>query len=292
MLATLKDLAYIPSMQNLDHLLPSLKDIIKTYQLSANKTLGQNFLLDMNLLRKIAQAAGAKPHTQFLEIGPGPGGLTRALLSEGVDKLIVIEKDKRCLPILQEIQQVYPQRLQIIQGDALKIDFNNLFESSFHIATNLPYNISSDFIISLLSDNSYPKKWCSATMMLQKEFATRLKAEPNCKEYGRLSVLAALTAQVKIAFNVHPSNFTPPPKVTSCITQIIPNSEKPDCNLDMLKQVTHAAFSQRRKMLRTSLKQVSNDPVNLCQKVGISSDLRADHVTPQDFVKICKALEG
>ena len=275
---------------NSDDLLPPLKKIIKEYHLSADKSLGQNFLLDMNLLRKIAKAAGANKGDFFLEVGAGPGGLTRALLAEGAQKVIVIEKDARCIPILQQIQSVYPKRLHIIEGDALKMNFNDLFDKPYRIATNLPYNISSDFITGLLTQPEYPKQWLSATIMLQKEFAVRCQEQENSKEYGRLSVLCALTCQSEILFDVHPSNFTPAPKIMSCVTRIIPHDKPAECDLKTLEHITRATFGQRRKMLRTSLKQITNDPQALCDKAGISIEMRADHLSPQDYLKLCMAF--
>jgi 16S rRNA (adenine1518-N6/adenine1519-N6)-dimethyltransferase len=273
-----------------DSLLPPLKQIIKDYALSADKSLGQNFLLDMNLLRKIAKAAGARQGETFLEIGAGPGGLTRALLSEGADKVIVIEKDSRCMPILQEIQKIYPERLQIIEGDALKMNFNTLFDKPYRIATNLPYNISSDFITGLLTQKDYPKQWLSATMMLQKEFAIRCQESENSKEYGRLSVLCDLTCKTEILFDVHPSNFTPAPKIMSCVTRIVPHDVPIECDLKILENLTRATFGQRRKMLRTSLKQITDNPEELCKQANISPELRADHLSPQDYLRLCKVL--
>ncbi len=273
-----------------DSLLPPLKKIIKDYALSADKSLGQNFLLDMNLLRKIAKASGAKQGETFLEIGAGPGGLTRALLAEGADKVIVIEKDSRCIPILQAIQQIYPERLQIIEGDALKMNFNSLFDKPYRIATNLPYNISSDFITGLLSQKEYPKQWLSATMMLQKEFAVRCQESENSKEYGRLSVLCALTCHTEILFDVHPSNFTPPPKIMSCVMRMIPHQKPIECDLKILENLTRATFGQRRKMLRTSLKQITDNPEALCTQANINIELRADHLSPQDYCVLSKLL--
>ena len=273
-----------------DDLLPPLKKIIKDYQLSANKSLGQNFLLDMNLLRKIAKSAGAKQGEVFLEIGAGPGGLTRALLAEGADKVIVIEKDSRCMPILHQIKSIYPERLEIIEGDALKINFNDLCDKPYRIAANLPYNISSDFITALLTQTEYPKKWLSATMMLQKEFAVRCQESENSKEYGRLSVLCALTCKSEILFDVHPSNFIPAPKIMSCIMRMIPHDKPVECDLKILENLTRATFGQRRKMLRTSLKQITDNPETLCNTAGIALELRADHLSPADYLKLCRVL--
>jgi 16S rRNA (adenine1518-N6/adenine1519-N6)-dimethyltransferase len=273
-----------------DSLLPSLKQVIKDYQLSADKSLGQNFLLDMNLLRRIAKAAGAKQGEVFLEIGAGPGGLTRALLAEGADKVIVIEKDSRCIPILQQIKAVYPERLEIIEGDALTMNFNTLYDKPYRIATNLPYNISSDFITGLLTQTEYPKKWISATMMLQKEFAVRCQELENSKEYGRLSVLCNLTCKSEILFDVHPSNFTPAPKIMSCIMRMTPHDTPLECDLKILAHITRATFGQRRKMLRTSLKQISNNPDELCHKANISPELRADHLSPQNYLTLSQIL--
>lgn len=279
------------STLNQEHRLPSLKEVIKQHSLSAHKSLGQNFLLDMNLLCKIAKSAGAKPTETFLEIGPGPGGLTRALLAEGVDKVVVIEKDARCIDILREIQSVYGHRLDIIEGDALKIDLNSLFTKPFRIATNLPYNISSDFITSLLTDVS-EKKWITATMMLQKEFALRLRGKVGTKDYSRLSVLSHVTCETEILFDVHPSNFTPAPKVLSAITRIKPKSLPVPCDLKELSDITRVTFGQRRKMIKSSLKQIHPNPSELCRQVGIPDTHRADHLFPEEYVALCLALKS
>jgi 16S rRNA (adenine1518-N6/adenine1519-N6)-dimethyltransferase len=282
---------YSNNNDNRDALLPPLKDIIKHYRLSADKSLGQNFILDMNILQKIAKTAGAKPTETFLEIGAGPGGLTRALLAEGIKKLIVIEKDQRCIPILEQIKTIYPEQLQIIHGDALRINCNDLFSEPYRIAANLPYNISSDFITSLITQTDYPKKWQSATLMLQKEFAVRCQESENSKEYGRLSVLCALTCNSNIMFDVHPSNFTPPPKIMSCITQITPLDKPIACDLKILSKITQATFGQRRKMIQKSLKQITQFPEKLCDMANIDGTLRADHLCPDDYLRLTKAFE-
>lgn len=277
---------------NRDALLPPLRDIIKQYRLSADKSLGQNFILDMNILQKIAKTAGAKPNETFLEIGAGPGGLTRALLTEGVGKLVVIEKDPRCIPILEQIKAVYPEQLHIIQGDALNVNFNDLFDTPYRIAANLPYNISSDFITGLITQVDYPTRWLSATLMLQKEFAVRCQETENSKEYGRLSVLCALTCNSNIMFDVHPSNFTPPPKIMSCITQITPLGRPIECDLKILSRITQATFGQRRKMIQKSLRQITDSPEKLCEIAQIDGTLRADHLSPNDYLRLALSLEG
>ena len=270
--------------------LPPLRDVIKRLSLSANKSLGQNFLLDMNLTRKIARHAGASNTEHFLEIGAGPGGLTRALLAEGVRHVTVIEKDSRCIPALEEIARVYPDKLTIIEGDALKINLHDIIKPNYRIAANLPYNISSDILTSWLCTPDWPPLWTSATLMYQKEFAVRLKASPDTKDYSRLSVLCGWRAGVDILFDVHPSAFTPPPKITSCVVRITPKQNIIPCDMRKLEDVTRASFGQRRKMLRSSLKSISNNPEKLCFNAGISPEKRADHVTIEEYLRLANGI--
>jgi len=267
--------------------LPPLRDVIKNFGLSAKKTLGQNFLLDMNITQKIAREAGAGTNDRFLEIGPGPGGLTRALLIEGASHVTVIEKDTRCLDALHQISEAFPNRLTIIEGDALKTDFNSLMDHKpYRIAANLPYNISSEILIKWLCEAQWPPLWKSATLMFQKEFVERLRSSHGNKNYGRLSVLCGWRAYATKAFDVHPSNFTPPPKVTSSIVKIEPNPSPAECDIDKLQKLTAATFGQRRKMIRSSLKFFSQNPEELCQKASISSELRADNVTVAEYIRL------
>ncbi|MEM6603452.1 MAG: 16S rRNA (adenine(1518)-N(6)/adenine(1519)-N(6))-dimethyltransferase RsmA [Pseudomonadota bacterium] len=274
-----------------DDSLPPLKDIIKQFSLSAKKSLGQNFLLDMNITRKIARHAGAAPDTHFLEVGPGPGGLTRALLMEHVKHITVIEKDERCLDILDQIAQAYPNKVKIIHGDALKLPLNDIMSAGqpFRIAANLPYNISSEILIKWLRE-AHQSPWLSATLMFQKEFAMRLQAKEGSKDYGRLSVLCGVLADVKRLFDLNPAHFTPPPKVTSSVVQIIPKKNPVKCDISVLEKVTQACFGQRRKMLRQSLKQLNSTPEELCKLANISPEARADHITVQDYVTLTNLL--
>ena len=273
--------------------LPPLRDVIKNFGLSAKKTLGQNFLLDMNITQKIAREAGAQTKDRFLEIGPGPGGLTRALLREGASHVTIIEKDTRCLEVLEQISHAFPNKLKIIEGDALKIDFNELMEQQpYRIAANLPYNISSEILIKWLCEPQWPPLWKSATLMFQKEFVERLRSSHGNKNYGRLSVLCGWRTEATKAFDVHPSNFTPPPKVTSSIVKIIPNPSPAPCDIDTLQSLTAATFGQRRKMLRTSLKQVTKNPEKLCAEAGISPELRADNVTVAEYINLANLIKN
>lgn len=272
--------------------LPRLTDVIKEFSLSAKKTLGQNFLLDFNITRKIARLAGAGQGYDFLEIGPGPGGLTRALLHEGAKSVTVIEKDERCLELLQKIQAHYPDKMRIVIGDALEIDIKELMKDKpqFHIAANLPYNISSEILTSWLCEETWPPIWKSATLMYQKEFADRLKAKSSTKEYGRLSILTQWRAEVEKLMDVHPSNFTPPPRVMSCVIKVKPKEKIKNIEVKKLEAITKATFGQRRKMLRQSLKSVTSNPEELCLKANISPEKRADHLSVDEYLNLAECI--
>lgn len=274
-------------------ILPPLREVIKDLGLSAKKSLGQNFLLDMNLTAKIARASGPLQDEIIVEIGPGPGGLTRSLLEEGAKKVIVIEKDDRCLPALQQINEAYPERLHIIQGDALEQDFDALTEGQpYRIAANLPYYISTEILCQLLIRSEGKPQWKSLTFMFQKEFAVRLASKENNKDYGRLSILAQSLCSVKILFDVHPSAFTPPPSIKSSVVRLEPlaNCELP-CKLQSLEKLTQATFSQRRKMLRASLKPIVKNPLELLEKAGINPELRADQLPLKDYLRLAALWE-
>ena len=232
-----------------DDPLPPLRDVIAAHGLAAKKSLGQNFLLDLNLTRRIARAAGPLENATVYEVGPGPGGLTRALLLEGAREVVAVERDTRCIAALHEVEAAFPGRLRIVEGDALSLDENLLALSSpVRIAANLPYNIGSALLVKWLTAEQWPPFWQSATLMFQREVADRIVAQPGTKSYGRLSVLAQWRAAARILFEVHPRAFTPPPKVTSAVVRIEPLHEPvAPARLSDLEKVTAAAFGHRRK---------------------------------------------
>src|SRR6202012_4214953 len=235
--------------------LPPLREVIAAHGLTAKKSLGQNFLFDLNLTRRIARAAGANDGGVFYEVGPGPGGLTRSLLAEGADKVIAVERDARCLPALEEIARAWPGKLEIISADAMEIDEAALLPQGARIAANLPYNVGTALLIKWLTTPAWPPFWSSLTLMFQREVAERIVARPGSEHYGRLSVLASWRTRAKILFDVNRSAFVPPPSVTSSIVRLEPLAEPvAQAVLKDLETVTAAAFNQRRKMLRQSLK--------------------------------------
>lgn len=268
--------------------LPPLRDVISRHALNAKKSLGQNFLLDLNLTSRIAREAGPVEGGHFLEIGPGPGGLTRALLAEGAAKVTAIEQDERCLAALEEIAQHYPGRLEIVHGDALKLDHGTLVEGPVRIAANLPYNIATPLLTGWLGSN-WPPFWQSMTLMFQREVAERIVAKPGSKAYGRLSVLAGWRTHAHIAFDISPKAFTPPPKVTSSVVRFEPVADPLPCDLAKLEKVTAAAFGQRRKMLRGSLKSIGG--AALLERAGIEGERRAETLEVKEFVALANALE-
>jgi 16S rRNA (adenine1518-N6/adenine1519-N6)-dimethyltransferase len=269
--------------------LPPLRDIVQKYELNARKSLGQNFLLDLNLTGKIARVAGPLEDHTIIEVGPGPGGLTRALLSEGATRLIVIEKDERCLPALEDIGVAAPGRLEIIKGDALKTDLTSLCSGPTKIVANLPYNIATPLMIGWLSSLTWPPFYASLTLMVQKEVAERIVALPRTKAYGRLSVISQWRTDVKKLFDVPASAFTPAPKVTSSIIQFTPKCPVlEDVELKKLEAITQAAFGQRRKMLRASLKSVSANPQALLEQAGITETRRAEEIDIEGFCRLAK----
>jgi len=253
--------------------LPPLRDVIAAYGLAPKKSLGQNFLFDLNLTRKIARAAGAAEGGVFYEVGPGPGGLTRALLSEGAHKVIVVERDARCLPALEEIARAWPGKLQVISADALALDEAMTLPPGVRMAANLPYNVGTALLIKWLTAETWPPLWASLTLMFQKEVAQRITAAPSSEHYGRLSVLAQWRCTAKILFDVNRGAFVPPPSVTSAIVRLEPRAEPlAPASLQDLEKVTAAAFGQRRKMLRQSLKPLGGEA--LLEKAGIDPTAR------------------
>ena len=270
--------------------LPPLREVIAAHNLAAKKSLGQNFLLDLNLTAKIARAAGAQEGGVFYEVGPGPGGLTRALLAEGADKVIAVERDARCLPALEEVAQAWPGKLDVISADALSLDEMAILPPGARIAANLPYNIGTALLIKWLTVESWPPLWASLTLMFQKEVAQRIVAQPSTEHYGRLSVLAQWRCTAKILFDVNPQAFVPPPSVTSSIVRLEPRSEPlAPASLTDLEKVTAAAFGQRRKMLRASLKGLPG-ALEAMEAEGIKPEARAETVPVEAFANAAARL--
>lgn len=273
--------------------LPPLRDVIRDYDLRASKVLGQNFILDLNLTRRIARTAGqsgSSPLNKILEIGPGPGGLTRGLLMESADHVTVIEADERFHPALEDISKAYPDKLSVVMGDALKINPNEIFEGGYKIVANLPYNIATPLLIKWLSQS--PIRWDSLTLMFQKEVAQRICAQPGDDAYGRLAVLSNWLADTTIEFDISTDVFVPPPKVTSTIVTLVPR-EQPlaEADLSILEKVTAAAFGQRRKMLRASLKQITPEAESILLACNIDPTRRAETLTIEEFCALSRALK-
>ncbi len=267
--------------------LPPLRDVIARHGLSASKALGQNFLFDGQLLARIAAIPGDLTDAEVLEIGPGPGGLTRALLAGGA-RVVAIERDRRCLPALAELAEAYPGKLEVIEGDALQVDAPTLFAGKPHIVANLPYNVGTALLVRWLSADWQPW-WQDLTLMFQREVAERIVAAPGNDAYGRLSVLAQWRSSARIAMNVHRSAFTPPPKVMSAVVHIVPGEPPEGVAFATLEKLTAAAFGQRRKMLRQSLKGVPG-AIEALDRVGIDSARRAETVSVAEFVELARAL--
>ncbi|MES0879263.1 16S rRNA (adenine(1518)-N(6)/adenine(1519)-N(6))-dimethyltransferase RsmA [Roseibium sp. SCP14] len=273
--------------------LPPLREVIATHGLNAKKSLGQNFLLDLNLTSRIARSAGSLEDCTVLEIGPGPGGLTRALLAAGAKKVVAIEKDNRCLPALQEISAHYPGRLEVIEGDALKLDPVALTGGDkVRIAANLPYNVGTQLLLNWITTPEWPPFWSSLTLMFQKEVGERITAEQGSKAYGRLGVLAGWRCKGGILFDISPKAFTPPPKVTSAVVHLTPNDNPLPCDLKALERVTAAAFGQRRKMLRASLKTLSPNAEDLIAQAGIKPTARAEEIDVAGFVGLATTFKS
>jgi 16S rRNA (adenine1518-N6/adenine1519-N6)-dimethyltransferase len=273
--------------------LPPLRDVIKRHGLSARKSLGQNFILDLNLTAKIARAAGSLDDHTIIEVGPGPGGLTRALLANGARHVIAIEKDSRAIAALSEISGYYPGRLTIIEADALECDMAALTQGQpTRIVANLPYNIGTRLLVQWLTLDEWPPWWDSLTLMFQREVAERIAAHMGTDAYGRLGVLAGWRTHARIAFDVAPSAFVPPPKVRSSVVHLEPRQAPAPCPLHELETITQKAFGQRRKMLRQSLKGVFSNPVEVLEQEGIPPTLRAEEVSIAGYAALARRLHG
>ncbi|MBN9597008.1 MAG: 16S rRNA (adenine(1518)-N(6)/adenine(1519)-N(6))-dimethyltransferase RsmA [Afipia sp.] len=271
--------------------LPPLSDVIRRFELSARKSLGQNFLLDLNLTSRIARAAAPLEGATIVEIGPGPGGLTRALLAQGVKRVIAVERDERAIPALEEIAQRYPGRLTIVNDDAMTFDPRPLLDGErARIVANLPYNIATVLLIDWLCAEPWPPWYDMMVLMFQREVAERIVARENDDAYGRLGVLANWRAETKILFDISPSAFVPPPKVTSSVVRLIPRAAPEPVDRRALERVASAAFGQRRKMLRQSLKSLGVDPALLAAAAGVDPTRRAETIPVSGFVAMAREL--
>ncbi|MEX0344741.1 MAG: 16S rRNA (adenine(1518)-N(6)/adenine(1519)-N(6))-dimethyltransferase RsmA [Rhizobiaceae bacterium] len=270
--------------------LPPLREVIEAFGIAPKKSLGQNFLLDMNLTGKIARASGDLSGATVIEIGPGPGGLTRALLQHGAARIIAVERDERAIAALEQISAAYAGRLNIIHGDALTTDFAAFCENArdVKIVANLPYNIGTELLIRWLTPDVWPPFYSSMTLMFQREVAERIVAKAGEKPYGRLGVLAGWRTRAKILFDVPRQAFTPPPKVTSSVVQLTPRQSILAANLATMEKITKAAFGQRRKMLRQSLKTLGGEA--LLEKAGIDPTRRAETLSIEEFVRLANSL--
>ncbi|WP_374373151.1 16S rRNA (adenine(1518)-N(6)/adenine(1519)-N(6))-dimethyltransferase RsmA [Tabrizicola sp.] len=271
--------------------LPPLREVIRAHDLVAKKQLGQNFLLDLNLTAKIARAAGDLSGCDVLEVGPGPGGLTRGLLAEGARRVVAVEKDARALPALAEIAAACPGRLEVLHGDALELDLAAHLAAPFKIVANLPYNVGTELLIRWLTPEAWPPLWSSLTLMFQKEVAERIVAKPRTEHYGRLALLAQYRCEAKIVMTLPPEAFTPAPKVHSAVVQLtaLPAPRYP-CDFRTLQRITAMAFNQRRKMLRASLKGLRPDIEAVLQSVGIPPTARAEEIGLEGFCALARAV--
>jgi 16S rRNA (adenine1518-N6/adenine1519-N6)-dimethyltransferase len=271
--------------------LPPLKDVISKYEIRAKKSLGQNFLLDLNLTSKIARYAGNLKQSDVLEIGPGPGGLTRSLLNEGARQVVSIEKDNRCMAALEEIQSLFPGRLRLLQGDALSMNVTQYLTDPIKIIANLPYNIGTELLVRWLNSKNWPSFWQSMTLMFQKEVANRIVAHPGSKAYGRLSVMSQWRCNTKIAFNIPATAFTPPPKVESAVVHFEAlNEPKFPAEVDKLEFVVSKSFNQRRKMLRGALKGHFINVEEGLFSIGVLPTKRAENITVQEYCAMSQIL--
>ncbi|MFY0680096.1 MAG: 16S rRNA (adenine(1518)-N(6)/adenine(1519)-N(6))-dimethyltransferase RsmA [Thalassovita sp.] len=282
-------------MSGIDNL-PPLREVIETHEIAAKKSLGQNFLLDLNLTAKIARFAGGSKgdlaKCDILEVGPGPGGLTRGLLAEGARKVLAIEKDSRCMPALAEISDAYPGQLQVINGDALQVDPLEHLTPPIRIAANLPYNVGTELLVRWLTPKEWPPFWSSLTLMFQREVAERIVAKPGSKAYGRLALLAQWRTDAQIVMSLPPEAFNPPPKVHSAVVHLTALPEpKFEANAKKLEQVVAKAFNQRRKMMRSALKGIAPDLEDRLIASGIKPTERAETVSLEQFCALARALE-
>ena len=271
--------------------LPPLREVIATHALSARKQLGQNFLLDLNLTAKIARQAGDLSACDVLEVGPGPGGLTRGLLAEGARRVLAIEKDARCLPALAEIAEAYPGRLEVVNGDALRIDPLAHLSAPVRVVANLPYNVGTELLIRWMTPASWPPFWESLTLMFQREVAERIVARPGSKAYGRLALMVQWRAEARIVLQLPPEAFTPPPKVSSAVVHIT-RLDTPRFEADgaVLARLTAAAFNQRRKMLRASLRGLAPDIEARITAAGLAPTARAEEISLEGFCALAREL--
>jgi 16S rRNA (adenine1518-N6/adenine1519-N6)-dimethyltransferase len=268
--------------------LPSLKRIIGQYGLTARKSLGQHYLLDTSLCERIAQAAGPMGDADVLEVGPGPGGLTRALLAAGAHRVVAVERDRRCVEALGSLVAAFPERLRVVEANALTVDDGALVEAPAMVVANLPYNIGTALLLKWLEA---PGRFRSLTLMFQKEVAARLTASPGTKDYGRLSIRTQWLCETRRLFDVNPKAFTPPPKVVSTVVRLVPRSEpRYPADADALTRVTAAAFGQRRKMLRAALKSLTGEPEALLVAAGVDPTARAETLTIEQFCALARAL--
>ncbi|MEE3316353.1 MAG: 16S rRNA (adenine(1518)-N(6)/adenine(1519)-N(6))-dimethyltransferase RsmA [Pseudomonadota bacterium] len=271
--------------------LPPLREVIAKHELRAKKSLGQNFLLDLNLTAKIARAAGDLSGCDVLEVGPGPGGLTRGLLAEGARRVLAVEKDSRCLPALAEIAAAYPERLEVINGDALEVDVSAHLTPPIRVVANLPYNVGTELLVRWLTPAVWPPAWDSLTLMFQKEVAERIVAQPGSKAYGRLAILAQWRCEARIVMTLPPEAFNPPPKIHSAVVHLT-KLEEPRFPADaaVLSRVVAAAFNQRRKMLRASLKGQAPDIEDRIRAAGLEPTLRAEQVSIEGFCALAREI--
>ncbi|SEF51999.1 16S rRNA (adenine(1518)-N(6)/adenine(1519)-N(6))-dimethyltransferase RsmA [Jhaorihella thermophila] len=273
--------------------LPPLREVIARHGLAAKKALGQNFLLDLNLTAKIARQAGDLSRCDVLEVGPGPGGLTRGLLAEGARKVLAIEKDPRCLPALEEIAAAFPGRLEVVQGDALEIDPLERLTPPIRVVANLPYNVGTELLVRWLTPEVWPPFWESLTLMFQREVAERIVAQPGSKAYGRLAILAQWRAEARIVMSLPPGAFTPPPKVSSAVVHLtaLPAPRHP-ADPKVLSRVVAAAFNQRRKMLRAALRGLAPDIEDRLAAAGLKPTDRAEQVPLEGFCALARELQA
>jgi 16S rRNA (adenine1518-N6/adenine1519-N6)-dimethyltransferase len=273
--------------------LPPLREVIRRYGLTAKKSLGQNFLLDFNLILRIARSAGPLDGIDVVEIGPGPGGLTRALLAQGARRVIAIERDSRAIAALEDIAKQDPGRLDIVAGDAFEVDPRSFLNGApARVVANLPYNIASALLVSWLTVEPWPPWYDQLVLMFQREVAERIVARPGRRAYGRLSVLAGWRSEARILFDVPPTAFVPPPKVTSSLVRLIPRQEPLSCDRHALERVTQSAFGQRRKMLRQSLRSLGADPLKLLDAAEIEPTARAEEISVAGFVALARAFSN
>jgi len=271
--------------------LPPLRDVIRRHGLAARKSLGQNFLLDLNLTARIARAAGPLDGVTVVEVGPGPGGLTRALIALGARRVVAIERDARALPALEEIAARVPGRIEIIHGDAMLIAVRpHLDPGPARVVANLPYNVATALLVAWLTLDAWPPWYDSLILTFQREVAERIVAAPGAKSYGRLSVLAGWRTRARILFDIAPSAFVPPPKVTSAVVRLVPLPAPLPCDRRLIERVAQAAFGQRRKMLRQSLKSLGIEPLELLAAAGLDQTARAEDISVEGFAALARAL--